>query len=101
MVRIGSTVRFEQGRGMGLLAGAGPFFHRGGPPRVLLCHGFPGSPQSLRPWAQFLAEAGLSVSLPLLPGHGTSWQDMNHTTSGDWLAAGAGAPAELRGGGGE
>ena len=71
---------------MGLLAGAEPFFHRGGPTGALLCHGFTGSPQSLRPWAQFLAEAGLSVSLPLLPGHGTSWQDMNRTTSDDWLA---------------
>ena len=81
---------------MGLLAGAEPFFHRGGPTGALLCHGFTGSPQSLRPWAQFLAEAGLSVSLPLLPGHGTSWQDMNRTTSEDWLATVRQALTELR-----
>jgi carboxylesterase len=81
---------------MGLLPGAQPFSHQGGITGVLLCHGFTGSPQSLRPWAGFLAEAGLSVSLPLLPGHGTSWQQMNHTTSDDWLAAAETALAELR-----
>jgi carboxylesterase len=81
---------------MGLLPGAEPFSHPGGATGVLLCHGFTGSPQSLRLWAGFLADAGLSVSLPLLPGHGTSWQEMNHTTSDDWLAAAQTALAELR-----
>jgi carboxylesterase len=82
---------------MGRLPGAEPFSHQGGATGVLLCHGFTGSPQSLRPWAGFLAEAGLSVSLPLLPGHGTSWQEMNRTTSDDWFAAAEAALAELRG----
>jgi carboxylesterase len=81
---------------MGLLPGAEPFSHRGGPTGVLLCHGFTGSPNSLRPWADFLAGAGLSVSLPLLPGHGTSWQDMNRTSSDDWYAAAEEALAALR-----
>jgi carboxylesterase len=81
---------------MGLLAGAEPFFHQGSPTGVLLCHGFTGSPQSLRPWAEFLAGAGLSVSLPLLPGHGTTWQDMNLTTSDDWLGTVGQALTELR-----
>jgi carboxylesterase len=81
---------------MGLMAGAEPFSHRGGSTGVLLCHGFTGSPQSLRPWAEFLAEAGLTVSLPLLPGHGTSWQEMNRTTSGDWFAVVEEALAGLR-----
>jgi carboxylesterase len=53
---------------------------------VLLCHGFTGSPQSLRPWAQYLAEHGLTVSLPLLPGHGTRWEDMQVTGWPDWYA---------------
>jgi carboxylesterase len=91
------TLSLEQGRSMGLLAGAEPFSHRGGPTGALLCHGFTGSPQSLRPWAEFLAEAGLTVSLPLLPGHGTSWQEMNRTTSDDWFAVVEEALAELRG----
>jgi carboxylesterase len=71
---------------MPVLPGAEPFSHRGGPTGVLLCHGFTGSPQSLRPWAQFLADAGLSVSLPRLPGHGTTWQEMAHTSWEDWYA---------------
>src|SRR6202034_3106811 len=81
---------------MSVLPGAEPFEHDGGRVGVLLCHGFTGSPQSLRPWAQFLAEAGLTVSVPLLPGHGTSWQEMNRTTSDDWLATAGQALAELR-----
>jgi carboxylesterase len=71
---------------MPVLPGAEPFSHRGGPAGVLLCHGFTGSPQSLRPWAQFLADAGLSVSLPRLPGHGTTWREMAHTRWEDWYA---------------
>lgn len=51
---------------------------------ILLSHGFTGTPQSMRPWALALQDAGWSVSLPLMPGHGTSWQDMNTTGWRDW-----------------
>lgn len=71
---------------MPLLPGAEPYRHHGGPVGVLLCHGFTGSPQSLRPWAEHLAAAGLTVSVPLLPGHGTRWQDMQVTRWEDWYA---------------
>ncbi|MFP3990793.1 alpha/beta fold hydrolase [Streptomyces sp. E11-3] len=71
---------------MPVLAGAEPFRHEGGEVGVLLCHGFTGSPQSLRPWAEYLADRGLTVSLPLLPGHGTRWQDMQLTGWQDWYA---------------
>ncbi len=71
---------------MPVLPGAEPFTAEGGPVGVLLCHGFTGSPQSLRPWAEHLAAAGMTVELPRLPGHGTSWQEMNMTTWEDWLA---------------
>ncbi|MFI1099949.1 alpha/beta hydrolase [Streptomyces melanogenes] len=71
---------------MPVLPGAEPFRHEGGEVGVLLCHGFTGSPQSLRPWADFLAERGLTVELPLLPGHGTRWQDMQLTGWQDWYA---------------
>ncbi|QUX30787.1 alpha/beta fold hydrolase [Nocardiopsis akebiae] len=69
-----------------LIPGAEPFSHRGSGTGVLLCHGFTGSPYSMRPWAEHLAAAGLSVEAPLLPGHGTVWHDMNLTTSDDWFA---------------
>lgn len=51
---------------------------------VLLSHGFTGSPASMRPWAEYLAAQGYAVSVPRLPGHGTTWQDMNKTSWADW-----------------
>lgn len=54
---------------------------RGG---LLLCHGFTGSPQSLRPWAEHHAAHDWAVELPLLPGHGTTWQELADTTWRDW-----------------
>ncbi|RZU25333.1 carboxylesterase [Streptomyces sp. BK239] len=72
---------------MPVLPGAEPYRHAGGEVGVLLCHGFTGSPQSLRPWARQLAGHGLTVSLPLLPGHGTRWEDMVLTGWPDWYAA--------------
>jgi carboxylesterase len=68
-------------------AGAEPFRASGGPVGVLFCHGFTGSPASLRPWAQAVADAGHSVELPLLPGHGTQWKDLATTRWDDWFGA--------------
>lgn len=62
---------------------------------VLLCHGFTGSPASLNPWGRWLAARGYAVSVPLLPGHGTSWQDMCGTRYPDYTAAVEVAYAEL------
>jgi carboxylesterase len=69
-----------------LMAGAEPFEHSGGPVGVLLCHGFTGSPQTLRGWADYLAQQGFTVSLPRLPGHGTIWQDLARTGWQDWYS---------------
>lgn len=60
--------------------------HDGSAVGVLLCHGFTGSPQSLRPWARHLADQGFSVSLPLLPGHGSRWEELQVTGWQDWYA---------------
>src|SRR5699024_3609720 len=51
---------------------------------VLLSHGFTGSPASIRPWGEALAEHGYAVEVPRLPGHGTRWQELNRTTWSDW-----------------
>jgi carboxylesterase len=64
-----------------------PFSADGGAIGVVLSHGFTGTPASIRPWAQHLAAAGYTVRLPLLPGHGTTWQDTNKTRWPDWYAA--------------
>ena len=71
---------------MAILPGAEPFSHDGSDVGVLLVHGFTSTPQSLRPWAEHLAEAGYTVRLPRLPGHGTTWQEMNRTEWSDWYA---------------
>jgi carboxylesterase len=81
---------------MPLMPGAEPYSHEGGKTGVLLCHGFTGSPQSLRPWAECLAAEGYSVSLPRLPGHGTTWQEMARTRWEDWFAEVDRAFDELR-----
>jgi len=67
-----------------VLPGAEPIDLRGGEVGALLCHGFTGTTQSMRPWAEHLATEGLSVLAPRLPGHGTSWQDMAGTGFEDW-----------------
>ena len=82
---------------MPVMPGAESYSHDGNSTGVLLCHGFTGSPQSLRPWAEYLADAGLSVSLPRLPGHGTTWQEMARTRWEDWYAEVSRAFEELRG----
>ena len=53
---------------------------------VLVVHGFTGQPASVKPWAEGLAEQGYAVEVPRLPGHGTSWQDLNEHRWADWYA---------------
>lgn len=78
-----------------VLPGAEAFEQAGGPTGVLFCHGFTGSPQTLRPWAEYLAGEGLAVSLPRLPGHGTTWREMARTGWTDWYGEVDRAFAEL------
>ncbi len=71
---------------MAILPGAEPFDHEGSDVGVLLCHGFTGTPQSMRPWGEHLADRGYTVRIPRLPGHGTTWQEMNDTRWEDWYS---------------
>lgn len=77
------------------LPGAEPFAADGSGTGALLLHGLTGQPASMRPWAEHLAAAGLTVRLPLLPGHGTRWQDLNQTRWTDWYAGAEQALQEL------
>ncbi|GAA3288693.1 alpha/beta hydrolase [Arthrobacter citreus] len=54
---------------------------------VLLSHGFTGSPVSLAGWARHLSDQGYAVSMPLLPGHGTTWQELARTPWERWYDA--------------
>lgn len=68
-----------------VLKGAEPYYAEGGKEGVLISHGFTGSTQSMRPLAEALAEAGYTVCLPRLKGHGTHYEDMERTTRHDWI----------------
>jgi carboxylesterase len=81
---------------MPLMPGAEPLAIDGGPIGALVLHGFTGTPQSVRDWGLAFADAGLSVSVPRLPGHGTRWQDMARTRWTDWYAEAERAFDELR-----
>lgn len=70
-----------------VLPGAEPLSHQGGPAGALVVHGFTGSPCSMRPIAEALVAEGYTVSLPRLPGHGTTISDMLETSWTDWAAA--------------
>jgi esterase/lipase len=83
-----------------LLPGAEPFAFPGragrdGRTGVLLVHGFTGTPSSMRPWGEHLAAEGFAVRCPLLPGHGTRWQDCNEVDEDQWVAAAQQALDEL------
>ena len=54
---------------------------------VLFLHGITGSPAAWTPIARAIGQRGVSVSVPLLPGHGTRWQNLNATTWSEWLDA--------------
>lgn len=51
---------------------------------VLVSHGFTGSPASTRPWGEYLGARGYGVQVPRLPGHATTWRELNTTTWDDW-----------------
>jgi carboxylesterase len=78
-----------------VMTGAEPASFAGGEVGVLVLHGFTGCPQSLRHLAETFAAAGITVELPLLPGHGTSVEDMVPTRWDDWAAAAESSYTEL------
>src|SRR5688572_28523760 len=85
-----ATLNHQIGRGtrlqeLKILEGAEAFTFGSGRTGVLLIHGFTGSPQSMRPLGQYLGDKGLSISGVRLPGHGTTWQDLNSRTADEWI----------------
>jgi carboxylesterase len=64
----------------------GSFFWPGSSKGVLLIHGFTATTAEIKLLAGALREMGFTVAAPLLPGHGTTPQDMNKTKYGQWLA---------------
>lgn len=60
---------------------------------VLLIHGLTSTPKAVERIAEHINKSGFNVSVPLLPGHGTTpddllnvqWQDWFHTIEGEFL----------------
>ncbi len=69
-----------------LQADPSPFFLQGGSVGVLLLHGFTGTPREMWPLGAYLHERGLTVSAPLLPGHGATIAEINRANWRDWVA---------------
>jgi len=69
----------------------------GGPVGVLLIHGFTGSVAETRPMGEYLAGRGLAVRCPLLPGHGTTAEDLTHISWREWTGAVEAELEELKG----
>ena len=53
---------------------------------IVFVHGFTGSPASMRPYAHYFLERGYTVRVPRIPGHGTSWQELNEVKWSEWPA---------------
>ena len=74
---------------------AQPRLHHGGPVGALVVHGFTGSPDTMRPLADAFVAAGFTVSVPRLPGHGTTLEDMDTTGWPEWSGEAERAYVEL------
>lgn len=69
------------------MAGAEPTFSPGEEVGVLLLHDLAGTPQIFGEMTEVLSGQGWAVDVPLLPGHGTSIEELDHMSWDDWAAA--------------
>lgn len=60
-------------------------FYRGSDTCILLIHGYTGSPHDMLYLGKKLHEAGFSVYIPRLPGHGTNHVDFLNSNYNQWL----------------
>ena len=80
-----------------LMPGAEPFLYKASSEvGLVLVHGFTAAPSEMRDIARHLADRGITVSAPLLAGHGTSPEDLERTTWQDWFASVNAAVDEMR-----
>lgn len=56
-------------------------------PGAVVLHGLTGHPQSVEGVADALRAAGFDVNVPLLPGHGTTVEDLERSGWDDWVGA--------------
>lgn len=77
------------------LPDAAPFESDGRAPACLLLHGFTGTPFEIRPLGEALVAAGFAVRAPLLPGHGTTVDDLMDRRRKEWCEASESAASNL------
>jgi hypothetical protein len=70
-----------------LLRGAGSYYFEGSPVGCILVHGMGSTPYQVRSLGEYLAWQGLTVLGMRLTGHGTTLDELERTTSDQWLAA--------------
>lgn len=73
-----------------------PFLLEGGPVGIILIHGFTSSPTEMRLLGEYLNERGFTASGILLPGHGTTVDDLTRCKWTDWTDFIAAAYKELQ-----
>ncbi len=68
-----------------VLPGAEPLYLKGNDTGILFLHGFTASAFEGKELAEYLHQkSGFTVSVPLLPGHGTRPEDLKEVYWGDW-----------------
>lgn len=70
-----------------VMPGAEPQFVAGEDAGILALHDLGDTPQVMCPLTDSLGEVGFATDVPLLPGHGTDLDDLEHCTWDDWAAA--------------
>ena len=69
-----------------IMPGANPFFYKKSKVGCLLCHGYTGTPDEVHNIGKYLAGKGITTIAPLLPGHGTTIEELLTKTADDWYA---------------
>ena len=69
---------------MTIMPGAGACWFEGNEAGCLILHGFTGTPQNVRPLADYLARRGLTVWVPRIAGHGPTVQALDAPGPGAW-----------------
>ncbi len=73
-----------------------PRFFPGNRDAVLILHGYIGHTGELAYLAERINEAGYTVFIPRLPGHGTNGEDFAQTNASDWLRCAVDSYLELQ-----
>ncbi|MDP4162186.1 MAG: alpha/beta fold hydrolase [Bacillota bacterium] len=68
-----------------IIDGADSFFFKGNEIGILICHGFNGTPQSVRYVGERFASEGFTVFAPRLEGHGTHYHELEACHFNDWI----------------